>query len=168
MNYELIDFGNSCLPSILIHNILSSKKKHIFMRGMYSFNNICLFLEDGLLCDIYKKEYLTYENKPIEIFLDETQIYYHNSKITNTKYKFCFIHDFHYDISRNAIINYNFIMNQFNCKINNFKEICENNTLPIFINFSITMKKECIQIEKMLCILKNYTKKLQMFLRYYM
>lgn len=39
MNYELIDFGDQCLPSHLIGKILSYKKKHIFMKGNYSFNN---------------------------------------------------------------------------------------------------------------------------------
>jgi hypothetical protein len=129
------------------------------MLGMYSFNNICKFLEDGLLSDIYKKEFLKYQNKPVDCFTDEIQKYYHGFEIKNTKYDFKFNHDFCYDISRNAIINYNFIMNEFDNKIKNFKDICQNDTLPIFINFSMNIKKDFIQIEKMFSILKKHMNK---------
>ena len=158
MNYELIDFGNQCLPSILIRNILNKKKKYLFMLGNYSFNNICNFLENGILEDIYNKEYLFYGDKKVENFTDENKKYCHNIVIKNIKYNFAFNHDFAYDISNNTITNYDFIVNEFNEKIINFKELMINEKTPVFINFSEN-NKYFFNFEKMNNMLKKWCNK---------
>jgi len=158
MNYELIDFGNSCLPNTLIRQILNNNKnKQIFMLGVYNFNNICKYLENGIFEDIYDKDLLTYENNPILNFTDEIQSYSHKSIIKNKKLNFTHNHDFAYDISTNTITNYNFIVKEFDLKIQNFKEICKNEKLPIFINF--TNNINYYKMKEVLDILQKYIHK---------
>jgi hypothetical protein len=157
MNYELIDFGNQCLPSALIREILHNTTKHLFMLGVYSINNICNYLKDGIFEDIYNKDLLTYENKPILNFTDEIQSYSHKSIIKNKKLNFTHNHDFEFDISTNTIRNYDFIVNQFNIKIKNFKEICNNEKLPIFIHFTNTINN--YKLKDILDILQKYIHK---------
>jgi hypothetical protein len=159
MNYELIELGNNCLSYDLKQIILQKKTKTLFMLGCFNFNNICKFLEDGIFEDIFNKDYLFYENKKIEFFTNEYQNYYHKYAIKNSKYNFMYNHDFVYDVSLNTIQNYDFIANEFNIKIKNLKDTFVNDKLPIFINFSIGIKKEELQIERMILVLKKYMKK---------
>ena len=119
-------------------------------------NNICNFLENGILEDIYNKEYLFYGDKKIENFTNENKKYCHNIVIKNTKYNFAFNHDFSYDISNNTITNYDFIINEFNEKIKNFKDLMINEKTPIFINFSEN-NKNFFNFEKMNNILHLLT-----------
>jgi hypothetical protein len=157
MNYELIDIGNNCLPNTLIRQILNNKNKQIFMLGIYNFNDICKYLENGIFEDIYNKDLLTYENSPILNFTDEIQSYSHKSIIKNKKLNFMHNHDFSYDISTNTITNYNFIVKEFDLKIQNFKEICKNQKLPIFINFTDNINN--YKFKEVLDILQKYIHK---------
>jgi hypothetical protein len=159
MNYELIELGNNCLPYELKKIVLQNKSKTLFMLGCFNFNNICKFLENGIFEDIINKEHLFYENKKIEFFTNEYEKYYHNYNIKNSKYNFIYNHDFMYDISSNTIQNYDFIENEFNNKIKNLKHTFVNEKIPIFINFTTNMKKEELQIEKMISVLKKYINK---------
>ena len=158
MSYELVDFGNQCLPNDLIRKILGNKTKYLFMLGVYSFNDICKFLEKGSFEDIYKKEYLTYNNILVDQFTNDEQRYTHASVIKNTHYNFTFNHDFLYDISTNTIRNYDFIRNEFDQKISNLKELFINHKTPIFINFSM-QQIDGLKLEKMVAVLKQYMTK---------
>lgn len=158
MSYELVDFGNQCLPNDLIRKILKNKTKHLFMLGVYSFNDISTFLERGSFEDIYKKEYLMYNDNPITHFTNDIERYTHASVIKNTHYNFTFNHDFLYDISTNTIRNYDFIRNEFDKKISNLKELFINDKTPIFINFLFHQNYE-LKLEKMVSVLKQYMKK---------
>ena len=159
MNYELIELGNNCLPYDLKKIVLQNKSKTLFMLGCFSFNNICRFLENGIFEDIINKEHLFYENKKIEFFTNEYQKYYHKHVVKNNKYNFLYNHDFIYDVSSNTIQNYNFVENEFKIKIKNLKHTFVNEKIPIFINFTTNMKKEELQIEKMISVLKKYINK---------
>jgi hypothetical protein len=151
--YELIDFGDNCLPSILIRKICNKQTKHLFMLGVYNFNDIIPFLQDDDYESIYKKEYLTFNENQITNFSNELDKYCTNSRIINSKYHFRYLHDFSYDISNNCITNYDFIVNQFNIKITNFKnQLVSNNTL-LFINFAFYEKTNTIKIDEMIDIL---------------
>jgi hypothetical protein len=156
MTYELVDFGNQCLPHELIRKILKKKSKQLFMLGVYSFNDISVFLERGNFEDIYKKEYLVYNNCPIEHFTNEVEKYSHSSIIKNTRCKFTYNHDFLYDISTNTIRNYDFIVHEFDEKIANLKQLFSNDKLPIFIHFSMI---KITGLEKMVSVLKSYMTK---------
>ena len=87
---DLIDFGDNCLPHILVRDILFLKQKTLFTLGVYQFNNILKYLNEGNYEDIYKKEYLTYNDIPIENFYDKYKFYTQSPKIINTKYNFGF------------------------------------------------------------------------------
>ena len=119
---DIIDFGDNCLPHILIRDILFLKQKTLFTLGIYGFNDILNYLKDETYEDIYKKEYLTYNGAPIADFHSKYQFYTQSPKIINTKYNFGFMHHFNLDVSNNCINNYDYVVGQFNTKIAEFKK----------------------------------------------
>ena len=95
---EIIDFGDNCLPHILIRDILFLKQKTLFTLGVFDFNDILKYLKNEDMEDIFKKEYLTYDNKPIDNFYDKYNFYTQSPKIINKKFNFGFLHHFNYDV----------------------------------------------------------------------
>jgi len=165
---ELIDFGDSYLPSVLIRSILYFKHKSLFMNGNYSFNDILYFLNSGNYEDIYKKEYLTYNVKQIESFNDKIKNYSRSPRIINSKLNFGFQNDYNYDVSNNCINNYKFIVEQFNTKIAEFKKSLKNENPLIFINFSFYENIKTIKIDEMIKTLnKMVSKKYYIYLFFY-
>jgi hypothetical protein len=115
---DLCHLGNACAPGILINEILKIKKKTLFMLAIYHFNDIITYLNDNNYENIYDKNLLNISKYPV----------------INIKYNFKFLHD--YVFKNNKIINYDFIIDRFNTKITNFKEMLIDKNLTIFINFT--------------------------------
>jgi hypothetical protein len=165
---QIIDFGDNCLPHILVKEILFLKQKTLFTLGVYDFNDILNYLKEGNLEDIYKKEYLTYNGKQIENFYDKYKFYTQSPKILNTKYNFGFLHHFNYDVSNNCINNYNYVVEQFNNRISEFKDILQNDKKTIFVNFSYYDRMKNMKIDEMIETLNNMSnKKYYMFIFFY-
>jgi hypothetical protein len=53
---DIIDFGDNCLPHILIKEILFLKQKTLFTLGVFGFNDILKYLKNENMEDIYQKE----------------------------------------------------------------------------------------------------------------
>jgi hypothetical protein len=158
---EIVDFGDNCLPHILIRDILFLKQKTLFTLGVFDFNNILKYLKNENMEDIFKKEYLTYDNKPIDNFYDKYNFYTQSPKIINTKFNFGFLHHYNYDISNNCINNYGFVVEQFKNRINEFKNILNNEKKIIFVNFAFYSSLKNMKIDEMMntlntMISKNY------------
>jgi hypothetical protein len=165
--YELIDFGDNCMPNFLIRNVLKIKHKTLFMLGGFYFNDIIKYLKDGQFEKIYQKEYLfvknTKNNNLIKInnFDNKIEKYCESDVcIINTKYNFISIHDYDYDKIENKINNYEFIVNEFNVKINNLINSFNNDKILIFIHFhNNKYVLSSLQLDNMINILNNYIKK---------
>jgi hypothetical protein len=158
---EIIDFGDNCLPHILIRDILFLKQKTLFTLGVFDFNDILKYFKNEDMEDIFKKEYLTYDNKPIDNFYDKYKFYTQSPKIINKKFNFGFLHHFNYDVSNNCINNYDFVVEQFKNRINDFKNILKNEKKIIFVNFSFYNSLKNMKIDEMINTLntminKNY------------
>lgn len=165
---EIIDFGDNCLPHILVKEILFLNNKTLFTLGVYDFNNILKYLKDGNYEEIYNKNYLTYNGKPIENFNDKYNFYTQSPKIVNTKYNFGFLHHYNYDVSNNCINNYNYVVEQFNNKISEFKNILTNEKKVIFVNFSYYERIKDMKINEMITTLNGMTsKKYYIFIFFY-
>jgi hypothetical protein len=118
--------------------------------------------------DIFKKEYLTYDNKPIDNFYDKYKFYTQSPKIVNTKLNFGFLHHYNYDVSNNCINNYDFVVEQFKLRINEFKNILTNEKKIIFVNFSIYSCLNNMKIDEMMEKLSSMiTKKYYMVIFFY-
>jgi hypothetical protein len=137
-NVELCHFGDDCAPGIIIDDILNIHKKQLFMLGYYNLNDILSYLMDNNYMAIYDKNYL--KN--------------HNQHVEHEKYRFIFNHD--YKLENNEIINYDFIKNRFENKINNFEKNLRLEKFTIFINFSQNV--DDIRILDVLNWLKNNKK----------
>lgn len=165
---EYIEFGDNYLPFIFMREILYIKEKSLFSHGVYEFNNILNYIQTDKFEDIYKKEYLTYDNKPITNFYDKIKNYSQSPKIVNTKFNFGFLHDYNYDLHNNSINNYNFVANKYDMKISDFKLKLKNEKTLMFINFSFYNKIENIKIDEMIAVLdKMLNKKYYIFLFFY-
>jgi len=116
---DLCHLGDDCAPGIIIDDILKQNKKHLFMLGVYPFNNILLYLKDCNYEKIYDKNELVITP---------------NNKVRHKKYNFIFNHD--YKITDSQINNYHNIRDRFNLKINNFREIMKSEKMCVFIVFT--------------------------------
>jgi hypothetical protein len=165
---DIIDFGDNCLPHILIKEILFLKQKTLFTLGVFGFNDILKYLKNENMEEIYEKELLTYDNKPIENFYDKYKFYTQSPKIINTKFNFGFLHHFNYDVSNNCINNYDFVVEQFNNRIREFKNIIHNEKKLIFVNFAFYSSLKNMKIDEMMNTLNGMiTKKYYMFIFLY-
>ena len=165
---DIIDFGDNCLPHILIRDILFLKQKTLFTLGIYGFNDILNYLKDETYEDIYKKEYLTYNGAPIADFHSKYQFYTQSPKIINTKYNFGFMHHFNLDVSTNCINNYDYVVGQFNTKIAEFKNYLASDKRKIFVNCSFYNSIETIKIDEMIETLNKLTQsKYYIFIYFY-
>ena len=165
---DYIEFGDNCLPFIFLKEVLYIKEKSLFSLGVFDFNNILKYIQNDNYEDICKKEYLTYDNKPISNFYDKIKNYSQSPKIINTKYDFGFLQHFNYDVSNNCINNYNFVTNQFSAKIKDFKLKLKNEKTLMFINFSFYNAINNIKIDEMINVLnKMINKKYYIFLFFY-
>lgn len=117
---NLVHFGDNCAPGIIIDDILNTKIKQLFMLGIFTFNDIIMYLQDNDLHSIYDIRYL-----------EKTS----NNIAKHTKYNFKFNHDYRYDNDDN-IINYNIVKERFIQKINNYNRVFTLNTYNIFITFT--------------------------------
>ena len=143
MTTDLYHFGDQCAPGIIIDDILKQKKKKLFMLAVYLFNDILKYLTDNELESIYDKQYFKLEKS-----------------VVHTKYNFIFNHD--YQIRNNKIHNYDHIKNRFNDKINDFKNMLENNNTKIFITF--TGNIDALYINEMMECLNNLIKNKKFYL----
>lgn len=128
---EVTHFGDNCEPYMIINDILKNKKKHLFMLGMYAFNNILSYLKDNNYEKIYDKEDLVIEP---------------NQVVKHSKYNFIFNHD--YQVSNSQINNYDFIRERFDLKIKNFKEMLSTENMCVFLSFSENVP--CLKLNEML------------------
>ena len=136
-------FGDQCAPGIIIDDILKQKKKKLFMLAVYLFNDILKYLTDNELESIYDKQYFKLEKS-----------------VVHTKYNFIFYND--YQTINNKIHNYDHIKNRFNDKINDFKNMLENNNTKIFITF--TGNIDALYINEMMECLNNLIKNKKFYL----
>jgi hypothetical protein len=136
---ELCHLGDDCAPGIIINDILKQKEKHLFMLGVYRFNDILLYLEN---CN-YEK---IYDNDDLIILP--------NNHVKHIKYNFVFNHD--YKITNSQINNYDNIRDRFNKKINTFRQIITSENMCVFIVF--TKEIENLKISNMLNFLSNNKK----------
>jgi len=140
---DLMYFGDHCAPGIIIWDILNKRDKLLFMLGAFKIDHILLFLKDKNLHSIYDTNYLVNsknQNLKPKIKSDLNQnIHFDNPKYDNcikhSKYKFCFVHDYIYSHEENAILNYNYISNQYKSKIEKTINIFNNNNPILFLNF---------------------------------
>jgi len=118
-NIELCHLGDDCAPGIIINDILHRDKKHLFMLGVYKFNDILFYLDENKFENIYNREHL----------VNESNLWmYHNL------YNFVFNHD--YKIENGEITNYDFVKDRFDTKIKNFREMLSSDNTCIFISFT--------------------------------
>lgn len=133
--------GDHCATNIIINDILAIKKPKLFMLGGFRFDDIIKYLSEQKLEEIYDKKYLkAYHDKDISLkFKSIEKKHDHcpdvNNCIINIKYNFIFHHDFMFVKENNTIMNYNYIVNQYNTKIKNTFTMFNNENPIIFINF---------------------------------
>ena len=116
---KLVHFGNDCAPGIIINDILNIKEKQLFQLGFYNFNDILEYLKESKCEEIYDKSHLFFNNiKIIEFYsyLKEYSYLPDEDTLVNKKYNFKFNHD--YAVQDYKIINYEFIVDSFNNKYN--------------------------------------------------
>lgn len=148
---NFVHFGNQCAPGIIINEILGNKQKNLFQLGIYEFDNIYKYLVDESYESIYDNKYLVIckdngEEISPTICPSQTVGFQHEKKVTHTKYGFVFNHDYNYN-SNYELTNYNFIVDIFNQKISNFKEILySQNNFVYFIVFTF----QHIMIDRMI------------------
>jgi hypothetical protein len=157
--------GDQCATNIIINDILKRKKKLLFMLGAFRFDNIVQFLEENKWEEIYDKKFLKpCNNSNVSLIFENTvnkntHLFDLDNCIRNTKYNFNFHHDFLYDKHTNKILNYQFIVNQYNVKIKNTRELFTNDKPVIFINFVFAhdMMKQLIpsNLNRMISVLKK-------------
>jgi hypothetical protein len=140
---DLLYFGDHCGPGIVIWDILNRKDKLLFMLGSFTFDKILLFLKDKNFDSIYDINYL-FNSKNINIkpnfkSIINQNIHLNNPKYENSifhsKYNFHFLHDYMYFAEENAVLNYDFIVNQYKLKIKNTMNIFNNNNPVLLLNF---------------------------------
>lgn len=139
---DLIHFGEQCAPGIIIDEILKIKKKDLFMYAIYDFNSMLQYLKDGDYEKIYSRNLL-------KISLENPELVHH------TQYNFSFNHDYKHDNSE--ILNYDFCVQRFQLKIQNFKDMLVSESMGIFITF--TNRPQHLKIDEMidwLSIKKNF------------
>jgi len=145
---DLMYFGDHCAPGIIIWDILNKRDKILFMLGAFKIDSILSFLKDRNFHSIYDTNYLVNSKnehiKPIIKSELNQNIHFDNPKydncIVHSKYKFCFLHDYIYSHEQNAILNYNYISNQYKLKIEKTMNIFNNNNPILFINFVYSME----------------------------
>lgn len=164
---DLLYFGDHCGPGIIIWDILNRRDKLLFMLGAFTFDKILLFLKDKNFDSIYDKNYLVNSKninlKPnIKSILNQN-IHFNNASyencITHSKYNFNFLHDYIYFAQENAILNYDYIVNQYKLKIRNTMNIFNNNNPVFLINFLYAEHSTNIiinNIHDMLNVLNSY------------
>jgi hypothetical protein len=140
----LCHLGDHCATGIIINDILCQKTKHLFMLGIYKFNDILHYLKDNNYNKIYDKN---------NFFIAEDGIL-NQPCIFHNDYNFGFNHD--YKIINDEIINYDLIKERFELKIINFKKILSEEKMCIFINF--TDNVDVLEINEMLNWLNNNKK----------
>lgn len=141
MSLVINHFGDRCQPGIIIDDILNIREKKLFMLGIFNFNNIIDYLNNGNYEDIYNKENL--------IVNPADKIVYHKV------YGFCYNHDYKVDANFN-IINYDEVKERYDMKIANFKNMCESEAFALFINF--TDRVENLKINEMIDCLNRKKK----------
>jgi len=117
-------FGESCVPGVIINNILSCQEKKLFMLGHYNINDIIQYLIADSLEEIYDKQYFVFNST-----VDKGYI-----RIQHSKYNFIFNHD--YLVANGSITNYDKCAERFKLKINNFRTMMNNTKSVLLINFS--------------------------------
>lgn len=131
---DLCHLGEHCMPSVIIDDILGIKKKTLFMFGRYRLKDINIYLQDNTLEDIYNKEFFS-------IIPD----YKGNNIVKHTKYNFEFQHD--YKLNKlNEITNYELVASRFDIKIANFREMMQNPSLTIFIQYTYIINLSELQL----------------------
>ena len=163
--YELVDFGSNCLPSVLIRNILGNPTKSLFMLGLYPFNDILSYLEEGDLEAIYCPSSLRYQGNPVSTS-DDIQHYEHDNGIENIKLNFAHLHEYAVDKETLTLTNYEFVKKGFDEKIFQFKTLYDNYKIPIFIHFQIDSQPiSSLKIREMvLCLTRRISKRFYLFI----
>lgn len=118
-NLELCHFGDQCAPGIIMDDILNIRKKHLFMLGIFKFNDILKFLKENNYEKIYDRKYLVAQSK---------------KDVIHTSYNFIFNHD--YIVENSNFTNYNVIKERFDIKIKHFREMLASQKKAVFINFN--------------------------------
>jgi hypothetical protein len=122
---DLLYLGDHCGPGIIIWDILNRRDKLLFMLGSFTFDKILLFLKDRNFDSIYDKNYLANSKNPhvrphFKSIMNQN-IHLNNPTYENcifhSKYNFNFLHDYMYLPQENAILNYDYIVNQYKLKI---------------------------------------------------
>ena len=164
---DLLYFGDHCGPGIVIWDILNKRQKLLFMLGSFTFDKILLFLKDRNFYSIYDKNYLVNSKNEnlipnIKSGLNQN-VHFDNPRYDNcikhSKYNFQFLHDFIYSHEENAILNYDFIVKQYNLKIENTINVFNNNNPVLIINFLHAEQSNDVtknNINDMLNVLTSY------------
>jgi hypothetical protein len=164
---DLLYFGDHCGPGIIIWDILNRRDKLLFMLGAFTFDNILRFLKDRNFHSIYDKKYLVNSKNDTLVTNIKSEIHknYHfdnpiySACIKHSKYNFHFLHDFIYSHQENAILNYDFIVNQYNLKIQNTMNVFNNANPVLLINFLFLASCNDViksNINEMLHVLNSY------------
>jgi len=165
---DVLYFGNDCLTSIIISDILQQKRKLLFSLGVFPFNNILQFLKEKHWWTITDKQYLkpmNNHNKDGIQFKNEESSFAHISfgemhkMIVHTKYNFIFNHDYIYSEEDNTILNYEFIERIYNEKINNNWILFTNDNPLIFISFMDNTNDIVNTLDEMIEVLNSYINK---------
>lgn len=162
---DVLYFGNDCLTSIIISDILQQKRKLLFSLGVFPFNNILQFLKDNHWWSICDKQYLkplyNRDLKDIQFKNDESKFAHisfeeTHKMIVHTKYNFTFNHDYIYSEEENAILNYEFIERIYNEKINNSWILFTNENPLIFLSFMDNTADIVNTLDEMIKVLNSY------------
>ena len=136
---DIHSIGNQCIfPSFARDLLAKTKVKTIFFIGYHQIRDIVRFLQDDRWEDIYDKQYLTYKGNPITAFKSVTNSFCHNTykqSVSHSLYNFVFNHDYEFDEKEQAILNYDFVVEQHNKKIKASKEMFVSDRPLIFIHF---------------------------------
>jgi len=116
---------------------LNVREKSLFMLGVYSFNMILKYLQDGNYHNIYSKNLLTL-----------------CSPVRHRQYGFTFNHD--YTVTDETITNYETVVERFKLKIANFEAMLESERTTLFITFTNDPIK--LEINGMLAWLSEHKK----------
>lgn len=158
MTPDFIHLGDACAPGIIIQELLNIKTKQLFQLGGYYFNDILEFLKIDQYESIIEKTFLLNqynENQQFSEFADEDDKHYHGHPVLHSKFNFIFNHDFLVQ-NKTKIVNYGFIVREFEEKIRRFRASLIGDNVAIFITFT---NNKNARIEEMISFLKTITKK---------
>lgn len=159
---EIIPFGDSCFPESL-SDILSIKKKYIWALVGCSLEGNLKYLQTKNFKSIYDKSKLVCQAQPSMEFLSEKNKLYDAESVElsifHEDYGFSFLHFYDIDYFNKCVRNYNYVVKEFNKRIETTLETFKNSNPVIFVHICDSEYIELSVIINLINELESWMKK---------